>query len=94
MQLLARARLLISGRVQGVFYRAFIRDVAHYIGLSGWVRNLPDGRVEAVFEGKRQDIEKAIQECLSGPPGAKVNNIDVEWEGYQGDLKDFQIRYY
>ncbi|GAB4408368.1 MAG: acylphosphatase [Thermodesulfovibrionales bacterium] len=94
MQPLVRARLLISGRVQGVFYRAFTRDIANYIGLKGWVRNLPDGRVEAVFEGRREDIEQAIKECFSGPPGAKVNNIDVEWEGYRGDLKEFQIRYY
>ncbi|MGD0883377.1 MAG: acylphosphatase [Thermodesulfovibrionales bacterium] len=90
----ARAHLSISGRVQGVNYRAFTRDIATRFELKGWVRNLPDGGVEAVFEGKREDIEKAIQRCLAGPPGARVDDIDVRWEDYQGDIIDFQIRFY
>ncbi len=89
----ARAHLFIEGRVQGVFYRAFTRDIAHSLGLNGWVRNLRDGRVEAIFEGEKGLIEKAIKECYSGPPGARVTNIDVEWEEFKGDLKGFSIRY-
>jgi len=89
----ARAHLFIEGRVQGVFYRAFTRDIAHSIGLKGWVRNLRDGRVEVVLEGKKELIEKAIKECYTGPPGARISNIDVKWEPFIGDLKGFSIRY-
>lgn len=90
----ARAHLYITGRVQGVFYRAFTRDVAQRCGLCGWVRNLPDGSVEAVLEGLRSDIEMTIRNCHEGPPGAHVDKINVDWEGYQGNLKGFEIRYY
>ncbi|MEW6419826.1 MAG: acylphosphatase [Nitrospirota bacterium] len=89
----ARVHLFIDGRVQGVFYRSFTRDTAHSIGLKGWVRNLRDGRVEAVFEGKKELIEQAIKECYIGPPGARVSNIDVKWETAEGDLKGFTIKY-
>lgn len=94
MQQGARAHLFINGRVQGVFYRAFTRDIALHLGLKGWVRNLPDGRVEIVFEGIRNDVEQAIKRCLAGPHGAVVSGIDTEWEPYQGNFKDFDIRYY
>ena len=87
-----RAHLLIEGRVQGVCYRAFTSDIVHTLGLNGWVKNLFDGRVEAVFEGKKELIERAIQECYSGPPGARVTNIEVKWEEFKGDLKGFAIR--
>ncbi len=90
----ARAHLLISGRVQGVFYRAFTRETASYLGLCGWVRNLPDGRVEAIFEGNRDMIEEAINRCRSGPPGARVDEIDINWEEFKGEFNDFSIRYY
>ena len=91
---LTRACLLIKGRVQGVFYRAFARDIATQLGLRGWVRNLSDGSVEALLEGSRDEIERAIKHCYSGPPGARVDDIDVTWEDYQGDLQGFQVRYY
>lgn len=94
MQRLARAHLLIKGRVQGVFYRAFARDIAVQRGLRGWVRNLSDGSVEALFEGNRDEIEGAVAQCHSGPPGARVDTIDVAWEDYQGDVQGFQVRYY
>lgn len=89
----ARAHVIIDGRVQGVFFRAFTRDVARTLGLNGWVRNLYDGRVEAVFEGERETIEKAIQECYQGPPYARVSDIDITWEDRLEGLKDFAIRY-
>lgn len=89
----ARAHLFIDGMVQGVFYRAFTRDLAHSIGLEGWVKNLRDGRVETVFEGKKELIEKAIKECYTGPPGARVSNIEVKWESFTGEEKGFSVRY-
>ncbi len=89
----ARAHLFIEGLVQGVFYRAFTRDLAHLLGLNGWVRNLRDGRVEALFEGKKIIIENAIKQCYIGPPGASVSNIEVTWEPYKGEEKEFNVRY-
>jgi acylphosphatase len=89
----ARAHIFIDGRVQGVFYRGFTSELAHNLGLNGWVRNLRDGRVEAVFEGDRKVIEKAIKECYIGPRGADVTNIEVKWDTYEGDLKGFSVRY-
>jgi len=67
-----RVRVLVSGRVQGVGFRAATRREATRLGLSGWVRNLPDGRVEAEFEGAASAVERAIAWCASGPPGAEV----------------------
>ncbi|HAM49491.1 MAG TPA: acylphosphatase [Nitrospiraceae bacterium] len=90
----ARAHLFITGRVQGVYYRGFTRDVASELRLKGWVRNLPDGRVEALFEGTKEDIELAIQRCFSGPPGARVDGIDAQWEDSRGDIQDFQVLFY
>jgi acylphosphatase len=89
-----RAHLFIDGRVQGVFYRAFTRDLAHNLGLNGWVRNLRDGRVEALFEGEKGIIGQAIQACYAGPPGSRVTDIAVQWETYTGEEKGFIVRYY
>ena len=89
----ARAHLYIDGRVQGVFYRGFTQDLAYSRGLSGWARNLRDGRVEAVFEGEKRLVEEAIKECYSGPPGARVSHIEVAWETYTGEEKGFHIRH-
>ncbi len=88
-----RVHLYIEGKVQGVWYRAFTRDVATKYGIRGWVRNLPDGRVEAVFEGDESDIEKAIAECYKGPPAAVVTNIDIKKEPFKGEFNGFEIRY-
>jgi acylphosphatase len=88
----SRAHLFIDGRVQGVFYRAFTSDQASELGLNGWVRNMPDGRVEAVFEGREVLIEHAIIACKRGPAGARVTNLDVTWEPVAGE-KGFHIRY-
>ena len=91
---LARARVVVSGRVQGVFFRASTQDAALEIGVNGWVRNLPDGRVEALFEGEREKVEKVIQWCGQGPQFSSVTNVEVSWEEYKGDLQDFIIRYW
>ncbi len=88
-----RVHLFIEGRVQGVWYRAFTRDVAMKHNIRGWVRNLPDGRVEAVFEGEEADIEKAVAECYKGPPAARVTKIDIDRQPYSGEFSGFEIRY-
>lgn len=89
----SRAHLCIQGKVQGVFFRGFTRECAHDLGLSGWVKNLRDGRVEALFEGEKALIEKAIKACNIGPPGARVTDIDIQWEAFVGDQDGFHIRY-
>ncbi|RME66160.1 MAG: acylphosphatase [Nitrospirae bacterium] len=89
-----RAHLWIEGRVQGVFYRAWTRQMATGLGLKGWVKNLPDGRVEAVFEGPEEKVQEAIKHCWQGPPAARVTDIDIQWEEPEGDYKGFEIRYY
>jgi acylphosphatase len=89
----ARAHIFVSGRVQGVFFRSETQDEALRHGLTGWVRNLPDDRVEAVLEGDRDKIEKLIQFCKRGPPGARVTKVDVTWEDYTEQFKSFTIRF-
>ena len=89
----ARAHIFVEGRVQGVFYRSFTRGVAMRLGLGGWVKNLYDGRVEAIFEGGRAGIEQAVLECRKGPPGSRVDDIDLAWEEYSGREEGFEIRY-
>lgn len=86
-----RAHVFVSGTVQGVYYRANTRDTAHEHGLDGWVRNLGDGRVEAVFEGAEADVEELIEWCHTGSPAADVEAVDVEHEEPEG-LDGFEIR--
>jgi acylphosphatase len=87
----ARAHVFVSGIVQGVFFRASTRDEARSQGLRGWVRNLPDGRVEAIFEGNKRDVASMLLWCTQGPDSAKVDNVESEWEGYKGEFKSFDI---
>ena len=89
-----RAHLIIEGRVQGVAYRYFAREVADSLGLQGWVRNLYDGNVEAVFEGERSKVEMAIERCHEGPPFAVVTTITVSWSDNAEGLRDFRILRY
>lgn len=89
----ARVYVLIEGRVQGVFFRASTRDEARARGLAGWARNLPDGRVEALFEGDKRIVEDMLKWCHKGPPYSYVDRVEVEWQPYQGDLMDFRIVY-
>lgn len=86
-----RVHVWISGRVQGVFFRAFTQDTAIQTGVTGWARNLSDGRVEAVFEGDAENVEKMLQWCHRGSPMSRVDSVDVREEQYSGDLKSFQI---
>lgn len=86
-----RAHVFVSGRVQGVFYRANTRDTAREIGVDGWVRNLEDGRVEAVFEGPEHHIDEMVDWCHEGSPSARVEGVEVEYEEPQG-VDGFRIR--
>jgi acylphosphatase len=90
---LARLHVVIEGRVQGVFFRAATRDEARARGLAGWVRNLPDGRVEAIFEGDKRVLEGMLAWCHQGPPYAYVHRVAIDWQPYLGDLDDFRVRY-
>jgi acylphosphatase len=86
-----RVHLWVSGRVQGVYYRASAERVATGWGLKGWVRNLPDGRVEVVAEGDRPQVEAFVVWCREGPPDAQVAAVDIRWEDPLGE-QGFQIR--
>ncbi|MBI5285968.1 MAG: acylphosphatase [Deltaproteobacteria bacterium] len=86
-----RAHLIIEGIVQGVFFRANTRDVATRHGVHGWVRNRPDGTVEAELEGDEEAVKKVIQWCHKGPPGAVVERVSVDWEDYKGEFNGFSV---
>lgn len=87
-----RLHVFFSGRVQGVFFRAFTQKVALDYGVKGWVRNLPDGRVEAVFEGPHEAVQAVLETCKKGPPLARVDHVEVIEEPCQNDVSDFHIR--
>ena len=87
----ARAHVLVSGLVQGVFFRAEASRRARSRGLAGWVRNLPDGRVEAVLEGPRRTVESMLEWMRDGPRGAAVSSVEVSWEDPKGE-RGFSVR--
>ncbi|RNJ26007.1 acylphosphatase [Halosegnis longus] len=86
-----RAHVFVSGRVQGVFYRATTRDAARERGVDGWVENLDDGRVEAVFEGPREQVAAMVEWCHEGSPQARVEDVTVEYTDPEGE-DGFAIR--
>jgi acylphosphatase len=86
-----RVHVFVSGDVQGVFFRAETRRQARQLGLAGWVRNIPDGRVEAVFEGPEEAVERMVAWCRQGPPHAEVREVEVRRENAEG-LTDFDVR--
>lgn len=87
-----RAHVLVSGRVQGVFYRSSTRKEAQRLGLKGWVMNLPDERVEAVFEGAKEKVEEMIAWCWKGPSAARVDEVVVEFEEALDEFSGFAVR--
>lgn len=88
----ARVRAVARGRVQGVFFRRFVYDAALRLGLTGEVRNLPDGRsVETVAEGPQQRLEELLRLLRQGPPGALVEGVEVAWEPARGEYTTFRI---
>ena len=89
-----RAHVIVEGRVQGVFFRAFTRDEADRLGLAGWVRNRPDGSVEALVEGEKSAVEKMLQWFHQGSPNSNVENVHVTEEVPVGVNSSFEIHYY
>ncbi len=89
---MVRAHVFFSGRVQGVFFRAFTKENAQRLGVNGWVRNLPDGRVEAVFEGPKDRVEKLIYLCRYKHPHARVDDVEIYYERPE-NISGFRVRY-
>ena len=87
-----RAHAWISGRVQGVYFRAYAEDEAAFRNVAGWIRNTPDGRVEVVFEGSRASVEAMLQWCHHGSPAARVTGVEVTREEPRGE-SGFRVRY-
>ena len=88
---MTRAEIVISGIVQGVFYRASAQDEGRRLGLTGEVRNLPSGEVEAIAEGPKEQIEAFIAWCKRGPPSAQVEDVKVRWAEPRGDYRTFRV---
>ena len=85
--------MIFRGRVQGVNFRAFAARAAGSLSLDGWVKNLHDGSVEAVFEGAKETVQEAISRCRTGPSFADVTDVEVEWRPAEGGFYGFSIRY-
>ncbi|WP_455363473.1 acylphosphatase [[Eubacterium] cellulosolvens] len=88
-----RAHVIVTGKVQGVFYRAETAARARRLNIAGWVRNLPDGRVEAVFEGEEVNVQNIVDFCRRGPPNAYVINLEVKRQEWTGQFDKFSVRY-
>lgn len=89
-----RLHVYITGRVQGVFFRDWTRRSAQELELKGWIKNLPDRRIEAVFEGLKVKLEEILRRCQDGPDPAHVEHIDAIWEKATGEFKTFEIIYH
>lgn len=87
-----RAHVFVSGRVQGVFFRDSTRQEAERLGLSGWVANKSDGRVEAVFEGPSEEVRQMVRWCEEGPSHADVDDVETHFEEPGGDLGGYEVR--
>jgi acylphosphatase len=90
---MAALRATVHGRVQGVFFRAFVEDHAVQLNLTGYVRNRPGDIVEVNAEGDKPDLEKLVDYLKTGPPGSRVDSVDIDWAEYTGNFKDFSARY-
>ncbi len=91
--MIRKAVIVVSGIVQGVYYRYSTKDRADSLGLGGTVRNLPNGDVEVVAQGEDSQVQALIEWCRQGPPGARVDRVDVKWEEPTEAFKGFSIRY-
>jgi acylphosphatase len=91
--MLSRVHAIVSGRVQGVAFRYFTERWATELGLTGWVRNLMDGRVEVLAEGKKDNLEALLARLREGPRAAAVENVDVDWEPPTGEFRDFRVTF-
>ena len=88
-----KAHVIVTGRVQGVYFRGNTRKEAQKLNVNGWVQNLPDGRVEAIFEGEKDNVDKLIEILRDGPSRANVTDLNLYWLDYNNEFNDFQIRY-
>jgi acylphosphatase len=88
----AQVHIVVSGRVQGVFFRGAAAQEARALGLSGWVRNLLDGRVVILAEGERRNLEMLLAWAHQGPSAARVEGVEAEWSEYEGKLHGFEVR--
>ena len=88
-----RVHVYISGRVQGVFFRAETQRAANGFNLTGWVRNMADGRVESLFEGEDENVDRMLEWCHIGPPAARAKEVLVEEETYTGEFNCLSIKY-
>lgn len=88
-----RVHAIISGSVQGVFFRMETMRAAERLGVTGWVRNKRDGTVEAIFEGDRSKVEAVLNWCREGPPHARVTDVKADWEQYSGEFDRFEVTY-
>ena len=88
-----RAHIFVSGRVQGVFFREKTKKTAEKLKVTGWVKNLRDGRVEAIFEGEKDKVEKMVDWARKGPFWAKVDSLELVYDDYVGECQEFEIRY-
>ncbi|HVX02785.1 MAG TPA: acylphosphatase [Nitrososphaera sp.] len=86
-----RAHIFVTGKVQGVYFRQNTQVTAREHGATGWVRNLPDGRVEAVIEGDDAAVRSVVDWCRHGPPAARVDDIEVKYENYVGKFASFEV---
>ena len=94
MAQMASLSATIHGRVQGVFFRYFVYDVATELGLKGYVSNLPSGdAVDVEAEGDKTQLDKLVDQLKIGPPGAWVSRVEMNWSGYSGKFRDFRIRH-
>jgi acylphosphatase len=89
----SRIHIFVFGMVQGVFFRANTADTARHLGITGWVRNVPDGTVEVVAEGEKEALERLLEWCKKGPSAAEVSKLDFEWLESTGEFSGFRIRY-
>lgn len=89
----ARAHVYVTGKVQGVFFRQNTKRQAQSRGVLGWVKNLEDGRVEAVFEGEEEAVKAVVEFCRIGPRGASVTDMTVNWEPCKEEFQNFSIAY-
>lgn len=89
----SRVHIIVSGRVQGVFFRDFTRRLAAELKLTGWVKNTRDGNVEIIAEGDKDKLQQLIEVVKIGPPSAKVKDCKIEWSEFAGEFKDFEIIY-
>ena len=88
-----RAHVFITGWVQGVFFRQRTKQEAQSRDVKGWIRNLDDGRVEAVFEGEESAVQEMVDFSKEGPSGARVANVEIAFEEFSGEFKDFRVTY-